>query len=322
MATIVRQPFGKPISMRVAYAEALVELGTMEENVVVLSADVSNSDHSDRFAAAFPDRFFNVGIAEQALVDIAVGLANGGKTPIANTFAFLFATRALEQVRTHLSYGRANVKLAGAYAGLSDSFDGPTHHSITDLAIMRSLPHMTVVVPADAVGLKKLLPQIAAWPGPVFFRLCRNEVPTIMDDGYEPEIGKGVLLRDGEDVTIFGCGVLLARCLQAADQLTKEGIRARVVEMHTLKPLDRELVIRCAAETGAAVTVEEHSVIGGLGGAVGEVLLAERPVPLERVGLADIYAETGPYDAILDKYGLSVEEIVASAGRAVDRKRR
>jgi transketolase len=320
MADLVRERFGEPVSMRVAYGQALVELGRARDDVVVLSADVANSDHSYMFEEVFPERFFNVGIAEQALVDVAVGLANGGKVAIANTFAFLFATRALEQVRTHLCYGQANVKLAGAYAGLSDSFDGPTHHSVTDLAIMRSLPRMAVVVPADPVGLARLLPQIAAWEGPVFFRLCRNEVPVVFGEGYAPQIGKGIVLRGGTDVTIVGCGVMVSRCLEAAQQLAGAGTDARVVEMHTLKPLDEELVARCAAETGALVTVEEHSIIGGLGGAVAEALVAREPVPLERVGVADTFAESGPYGELLDKYGLGVGDIVAAAQRAVGRK--
>ena len=320
MAQLVNDPFGQPVSMRKAYGQALVELGRAREDVVVLSADVSNSDQSYMFEELFPERFFNVGIAEQALVDVAVGLANGGKLPIANTFAFLFATRALEQVRTHLCYGQANVKLAGAYAGLSDSFDGPTHHAVADLAIMRSLPGMTLVVPADPTGVKKLLPQVAAWEGPVFFRLCRNEVPVIFGDLYEPSIGKGVELREGTDVTIIGCGVMIARCLEAAKQLAKDGTRARVVEMHTIKPLDRDAVARCAVETGALVTVEEHSVIGGLGGAVAEALVEDEPVPMERVGLADTFAESGPYNELMDKYGLGIEAIIAAAQRATTRK--
>jgi transketolase len=320
MAELVRKPFGEPVSMRQAYGQALVELGRAHEDVVVLSADVCNSDHSYMFEEVFPERFFNVGIAEQALVDVAVGLANGGKVPIANTFAFLFATRAVEMVRTHLCYGQANVKLAAAYAGLSDSFDGPTHHAITDLAIMRCLPHMSVVVPADPVGISKLLPQAVARSGPVFFRLCRNEVPVIFGEAYEPEIGQGIVLREGPDVTIMGCGVMVARCLQAAECLAKAGIHPRVVEIHTIKPLDRELVARCAAETGALVTAEEHSVIGGLGGAVAEALVASEPVPLERVGVADTFAESGPYDELMDKYGLGVDDILAAARRAIARK--
>jgi transketolase len=247
-------------------------------------------------------------------------LANGGFVPIANTFAFLFATRALEMVRTHLCFGKANVKLAGAYAGLSDSFDGPTHHSITDLAIFRSLPGMTIVVPADPLAVTRLLPQVAAWEGPVFFRLCRNEVPQIFTDDYQPEIGKGITLVEGDDVTIIACGVLVARSLQAADALRREGIHARVVEMHTIKPFDAELVTCCAQETGAIVTAEEHSTIGGLGGAVAECLAAAHPAPLERVGLADTFAECGPYADLLDKYGMSVEAIADAVRRVLKRK--
>ncbi|NIO10930.1 MAG: transketolase family protein [Deltaproteobacteria bacterium] len=320
MGERVRSVFGEPVSMRKVYGEALIELGKVRDDVVVLSADVSNSDYSGMFEAVYPDRFFNVGIAEQALVDVAVGLANSGKVAIANTFAFLFATRALEQVRTHLCYGQANVKLAGAYGGLSDSFDGPTHHSVIDLAIMRSLPYMTVVVPADPVGVKQLLPQIAAREGPVFFRLCRNEVPVLFGDLYESEIGKGVVLQDGVDVTIIGCGVMVHRCLLAARQLAERGIQARVVEMHTIKPLDREIVCRCAADTGALVTAEEHSIIGGLGGAVAEALVEGESAPMERVGLADTFAETGPYGELMDKYGLAIDAIVSAAERAIARK--
>lgn len=320
MAELVRAAFGEPVSMRDAYGKALVALGAARDDVVVLSADVSNSDRSGMFEAAFPQRFYNVGIAEQALVDVAVGLANAGKVPIANTFAFLFATRALEQVRTHLCYGRANVKLAGAYAGLSDSYDGPTHHSITDLAIMRSLPNMTIVVPADPVAVNMLLPQVAAWKGPVYLRLCRNEVPVIYGDAYAPEIGKGVLLREGRDVTLVGCGVMVAHCLGAAAELARRGLDAGVLELHTLKPLDDVLLVLCAQQTGAVVTAEEHSIIGGLGGAVAETLSERYPVPVQRVGLADTFAESGPYAAIMDKYGLSLRAIVTAAERAVQDK--
>jgi transketolase len=321
MTDLIRASFGQPVLMRKAYGEALVEVGKEQERLVVLSADVSNSDYSFMFEQAFPERFFNVGIAEPAMVDTAVGLANGGFIPIANTFSFLFATRALEMVRTHLCYGKSNVKLAAAYSGLSDSFDGPTHHSITDLAILRCLPHMTVVVPADPSAVKRLLPQVVAWDGPVFFRLCRNEVPQIYTDAYQPEIGRGVTLLDGNDVTIVASGILVSRSIEAASQLREEGLSVRVVEIHTIKPLDEELLTRCARETGSVVTVEEHSIVGGLGSAVAEALTTSWPVPIERVGLADTFAETGPYDALLDKYGMSVKSIAEAARRAMKRKR-
>jgi transketolase len=307
---------------RLAYGKALVELGKTHPDVVVLSADVSNSDHSFMFADVYPDRFFNVGIAEPSLVDAAVGFAYSGKVPFANTFAVFFSTRAIEMVRTHCCYGKANVKLMGAYGGLSDSFDGPTHNSITDIAMMRSLPNMTVIVPSDGPSIRKLLPQVADWKGAVFFRLCRNDVETIHDEKYAPVIGKADVLRDGGDLTIIGTGVLLPRVLQAAEALAKEGLKARVLEMHTVKPLDDDAVIKAARETGAIVTVEEHSVIGGLGGAVAETVAEEAPVPVKRIGLRDQFAETGPYDAILDKYGMSLDDIKKAARAAVKAKKR
>jgi transketolase len=288
---------------------------------VALSADVSNSDFSSRFAEAFPERFVNVGIAEQSLVDVAVGLAYSGKIPFANAFAFLFATRALEMIRTHLCYGNANVKLMAAYAGLSDSFNGPTHNSISDVAIMRSLPRMTVVVPGDTVALAKLLPQVAEWPGPVYFRMNRNDVPLVFDESYAPVIGKTIALRSGGDVTIICNGMMVSRSLEAADLLAGEGISAAVLEMHTVKPLDTEAILASAEATGALVTAEEHSIIGGLGGAVAETISDACPVPLKRVGVADRFTETGPYHAILDRYGLSVAHVVAAAKAAVALKR-
>ncbi len=305
------------INMRLAYGQALVELGRTHPDVVVLSADVSNSDHSYMFEEAFPDRFFNVGIAEQCLVDVAVGLAAGGKIPLANTFSFLFATRALEMVRTHLCYGQANVKLMGAFSGLSDSFDGPTHHSISDIAIMRSLPNMTIVVPSDPISLKKLLPQVADWQGPVFMRLTRTEAPVLFDEDYSPRIGKAVVLRQGTELTVLSTGLMLDRCLNAAEALSKEGIEARVMDMHTIKPLDTQSILEAAQETGAIVTVEEHSIIGGLGAAVAEVVTESYPVPVRRVGIADQFTETGPYDDLLDHYGMSQKDILKAAHKVL-----
>jgi transketolase len=309
------------VLMRKAYGEALVKLGESNPDVVVLSADVSNSDFSFMFQEAFPDRFINVGIAEQSLVDVAAGLAYSGKIPFANTFAFLFTTRALEMVRTHLCYGEANVKLMATYAGISDSFDGPTHHAITDLAIMRAMPNMTVVVPGDTIALARLLPQVAEWKGPVYFRVNRNEVPVIFDAAYQPVIGKAVHLRQGKDVTILCCGLMVSRSLEAARVLANEGIQAGVTEIHTIKPLDEQAIIQAARETGALVTVEEHSILGGLGGAVAEVVSGKFPVPVRRVGLADRYAETGPYNTLLDHYGMAVEDILQAVKQAVKMKK-
>jgi transketolase len=303
--------------MRNAYGEALVELGHARPDVVALTADVSNSDFSWMFADAFPGRFINVGIAEQSLVDVAAGVAYTGYVPFANTFAFLFATRALEMVRTHLCYGGANVKLMGAYCGVSDSFDGPTHHAITDMAIMRALPGMTVVSPADTVAVKKLLPLVAEWQGPVYMRLNRNEVPVLFDDTYAPVIGTAMTHRAGTDVTLVGTGLMLSRCFEAADLLATEGISARVVEVHTIKPLDEETIVAAARETGAVVTAEEHSIVGGLGTAVAEVLSEQTPVPLRRVGVRDRFATTGPYAELLEYLGLTGPAIAAAAREAI-----
>lgn len=311
----------KQIKMRDAYGEALVRLGERYEDVVALTADVCNSDRSIFFEKAFPERFFNLGIAEPSLVDTGVGFAYSGHVPFVNTFAVFLATRALEMVRTHVCYGRANVKLMGAYAGLSDSFDGPTHHSITDVAIMRSLPNMSVLVPSDPNEMDAILEAVYRWNGPVYCRLNRNEVPTISEGDVPPfEIGKARVLREGTDVTIIANGMMLSRALGAVGKLSGEGLEARVVEMHTVKPLDVEMVEKASEETGAIVTVEEHSVIGGLGGAVAEAVGASKPVPVLRVGVDDRFAETGPYNTILDAYGMSVEDIVAAAKKANEKK--
>ena len=250
-----------------------------------------------------------------------MGLAYSGKIPFVNTFAFLISTRALEMVRTHICYGEANVKLMGAYAGLSDSFDGPTHHSIIDISVMRSLPNMSVVVPSDPIAMKKLLFQAAESPMPVYFRLCRNEVPVLFDDQYEPRIGRAVLMNSGSDVSIIGAGVALSRCIEAAARLRSEKISAAVVEVHTIKPLDTQVLLQEAKNTGAVVTVEEHNILGGLGGAVAELLSDAYPIPVKRVGIHDRFAESGPYPDLLDRYGLSVDNIVTAAKAAIALKK-
>ena len=309
------------VSMRVAYGKALAAYGAVNERVVVLDADVSASTQTHFFAKAFPNRFFNVGVAEAGMVDVAVGLALGGKIPFVNTFAFLLALRAAEQVRTCVAYARTNVKLVGSYAGLSDAFDGPTHHAICDVAVMRAIPNMTVVVAADAVEVAKLVPAVAEYDGPVYLRVSRADVPLVFGEDHAVTIGKGTVLRDGNDVTLVATGIMVTRALSAADQLHAQGISVRVVSIHTIKPLDNELILRAAEETGALVTIEEHSVVGGLGGAVAEFLSGERPTPIVRVGLQDTFARTGAYDTLLDMFGMSVNDIAAAAKRAVSLKR-
>jgi transketolase len=308
--------------MRQAYADALVELGHTRPEVVVLTADVQTSDYSYRFGEEFPQRYVNVGIAEMALIDVAVGLANAGFSPFANTFAVFIASRALEPILTHLCYGRANVKLMAGYAGLSPQFEGPTHHAIADIAAMRSLPGMTIVAPSDPMGMARLLPQVASWPGPVYFRFSRNEVPVLFDETYRPRIGEAVSLRTGRDLTIVANGMMVSRALWAADSLIGEGIDAGVIEIHTIKPIDRTHILSAAEQTRAIVTAEEHSVIGGLGSAVAE-LVAEAgvPAPVVRVGLGDRFACSGPHTELLEAFGMAVSDIAAAARTALSLRR-
>jgi len=307
-------------SLRRAYGESLADYGAANTDVAVVVADVSSSVQTSYFAERFPERFFNVGITEQSMVDVAVGLALGGMIPFANTFAVLFL-RTFEQIRTCVAYARTNVKIVGGYSGLSDFKDGPTHHADTDIAIMRSLPNMTVVEVADAVETRKMVPAVAELDGPVYLRITRADMPVLFEEGYELEIGKGVILRDGDDVTLIGSGVMVYRCLEASEILAHEGIDARVVNMHTIKPLDTSLVEKAAKETRAIVTAEDHSIIGGLGGAVAEALSSTSPAPLERIGIKDVFTETAlTYDDLLDHYGMGVKDIIESARRATGRK--
>jgi transketolase len=311
------------VPMRKAYGESLVELGRRDSNVVAVTADVQTSDFSYLFGEAFPDRYFNVGIAEQCLVDVAVGLSYGGLVPLVNTFAVFMASRALEPILTHLCYGRANVKLMAGYSGISPQMEGPTHHAITDIAVMRCLPGMTIVSPADAAAMRVLLPQVAAWPGPVYYRFCRNEVPVVFDESYAAQIGRANQVRDGDDVTLIGIGTLLARCLEAANELAGRGIQARVLDMHTIKPLDSDAILAAARETRAIVTAEEHTILGGLGGAVAELIAeAGLAVPIRRIGLNDRFAESGPYFEMLDKFGMSAHSIACAAQELVATRRR
>jgi transketolase len=309
------------LSQREAYGRTLAEYGATDSRVVVLDPDTSSSTLSSFFAKRFPDRFFNIGIAEPCMVDIAVGLALGGYVPFANAFAALISFRAMEQVRTCVCYARTNVKLVAGYAGVSDYKDGPTHHAITDIATMRALPEMTVIVPADANEIVRWVPILAEYDGPVYFRLSRSASLPVHDADVAPQIGVAIPLRGGSDLTIIAAGTMAGRSVQAADRLAAEGISARVLEMHTIKPLDVDALAQAAEETGAIVTAEEHTVIGGLGGAVAEALGARCPAPLERVGLRDTFARTGPDpETLMDAYGLAVDDVVDAARRVLARK--
>ncbi len=302
----------KMIALRDSFGEALVELGRENSEVVVLDADVSSSTKTALFGKAFPDRFFNFGIAEANMMDAAAGFATVGKIPFASTFGFLTTLRAGEQVRSSIAYPNLNVKVCGSYGGLSDSFDGVSHQTIYDLAIMRATPNMTVVVASDDILTRRAVQAIAKYRGPVYLRLCRNEVPVLENEDRTFEIGKGILLREGSDVTILVTGVLVSKALDAAERLKKEGVHARVIEIHTLKPLDEEIIIKAARETKGIVTVEEHSSIGGLGSAVAECVVKHCPVRVEIIAIRDTFAETGPYDVLLEKYVLTNHSIERS----------
>jgi transketolase len=311
----------KKISVRKAYGEALADYGTVNPEVVVVVADVSSSVYTSFFAERFPNRVFNVGITEQSLIDVAAGLALGGMIPFANTFAALFL-RAFEQIRTCVAYARTNVKIVGGYSGLSDYKDGPSHHAEADIAIMRSLPNMTVIEAADAFEVKKIVPLVAEYDGPVYLRISRAELPVLFDDNHKVEIGKGSIVRDGNDITLIASGVMVSRCLEASKILANKAINARLINMHCIKPLDVSLIEKAAKETGAIITAEDHSIIGGLGSAVTETLGDKCPVPIERIGIADTFTETSlTYEELLDYYGMGVKNLVEAAQRVIKRKK-
>lgn len=308
-------------AIRDVYGETLAQLGRENKDIVALEADVGSSSKSIVFGKEFPNRYFNVGVAEANMVAVAAGLATTGKIPFANTFAAFMVLRAADPVRSLVAYTKLNVKLAGTYAGLSDSYDGASHHAIADIAFMRALPNMTVISVSDPVEAELATRAAAAFKGPVYLRLSRAEVPVVLDKAsYDFTIGKGVTLVDGGDLTIVATGYMLIKALEAAQMLAALGIKARVVNIHTIKPIDRELLIACARETGAIVTAEEHSVFGGLGSAVSEVLATNCPVPIEFVGIEDTFTESGDYEKLLTKYGLSAAHIVARAQQVLKRK--
>lgn len=309
------------VEMREAYGMALLRHAGPDPRVVVLDSDVSKSTMSCRFAKAYPERFFNVGVAESNMTAMAAGFASVGKISIVNTYGIFLSTLALSATRALVAYLDLNVKLFASSSGLSDSYDGPSHHSTEDLAIMRSIANMKVMVAADNAAIDWMVGATITMPGPIYVRVCRTAVPSVHSTSTKFEVGKGLVLRDGSDATIVACGVMVARALEAADILAGDGLRVRVVDMFTLKPLDGELLRRCSRETGCIVTAEEHSVIGGLGGAVAEELaLSGLRVVMDFVGIQDTFTQTGPYDAILARYGLDAPNIAAKVRRAVSRK--
>ena len=296
---------------RDAYGQALVELGHLHDDIVVLDADLSSSTKTAGFGKAFPARFINAGIAEQNMIGMAAGLAAAGKTVFASSFAIFAVGRAFEQVRNSLAYANLNVKVCATHAGLTVGEDGGSHQAVEDIAVMRSVPNMCVVVPADGPSTKAALYRLYQRKGPAYLRLGRLAVPKIYDgEKIDFVIGKGIELRKGKDVTIIACGIMVHKSLEAAKLLAEEGIEAAVIDMHTIKPIDKELIIKQARSTGAILTVEEHNIIGGLGSAVAEVVAENHPVFVERLGIEDIFGQSAGPEELLEHYGLTVQNII------------
>ncbi len=308
------------IATREAYGQTLAELAATDKNLVVLDADLSKSTKTADFAKVCPERFIDVGIAEQNMITVSAGLATLGKNVFCSSFAIFAVGRAFEQIRNAIAYPQLPVTIAATHAGLTVGEDGATHQAIEDVAIMRAVPNMTVIVPADAEETRQAVRQLAEYPHPAYLRLGRLAVEQILPADYKFEIGKGTVLKDGGDAVIFACGLILGKALQAAEQLAAEGVKAAVVNMPTIKPLDTELVCQMAKQCGAAVTVEEHSIIGGLGSAVAETLAEHCPIPLVRVGVNDQFGQSGKPDELLSEYGLTAENIAAKVKEAISRK--
>jgi len=310
----------KKIATRESYGNALAALGE-KYDIVVLDADLSKSTKTDTFKKKFPERFINMGIAEQNMMSTAAGLASCGKVVFASSFAMFAAGRAFEQIRNSICYPNLNVKIGATHAGITVGEDGATHQCLEDLSIMRSIPNMVVINPADDVEARAAVEAAVKHNGPVYLRFGRLAVPVLYDEAdYKFEIGKGVLLKDGTDVTLVATGLMVETALNAREELLKDGINARVINIHTIKPIDREILVKAAKETGAVVTCEEHNVIGGLGSAVAEVLCEEAPVPMERIGVKDMFGKSGVPAQLLKDYGLTCEDIVAAAKKVISKK--
>ena len=309
------------IAMRDAYGETLVELGKENPNIVVLDADLSKSTKTNVFAKAFPERHFNFGVAEANMMATAGGLATCGKIPFASTFAVFATGRAWDQVRMSICYPELNVKIVATHGGITVGEDGASHQANEDIALMRALPNITVIVPADAVETKKAVRAVADYVGPVYMRLGRSAVPVVFDEDYDFMIGKAEVVRPGDDVSVFACGIMTAQALEAAEILSGEGISAEVVNVSTIKPLDAETIFYSVRKTGCAVSAEEHSIVGGLGGAIAEALIDSCPVPMERVGVPDTFTESGKPDELLKKYGMTPTDIASAARLAIQHKR-
>ena len=310
----------KKVATRAAFGNALVELGAERDDFVVLDADLAAATQTGMFKKAFPDRFYDCGIAEADMIGIAAGIAATGKKVVCSSFAMFAAGRAFEQIRNSVGYPHLNVIIGATHAGISVGEDGATHQCCEDIALMRTIPGMTIINPADETEAKKAVEAAFELDGPVYMRFGRLAVPVIFGEDYKFEVGKSVELKEGNDVTIIATGLMVAEALEAYELLKKEGINARVINMHTIKPLDNEAVIKAAKETGAIVTAEEHSVIGGLGGAVSELLSEEYPVPVLKLGVYDTFGHSGPAPKLIDEFGLRAVNIAEKAKKAITLK--
>jgi transketolase len=311
---------GDKIATREAYGRALVRLGETNPDIVVLDADLAKSTKTIKFKERYPDRFFDMGIAEADMMGTAAGLAAAGKIAFASTFAIFATGRAWEQIRNSICYTNLNVKIAASHAGIAVGPDGSSHQAIEDIAIMRAIPNMKVIVPADGVETERAVEEIIRTPGPAYLRLGRSGVPVIYDQDYRFRLGKASMLREGSDVSLIAVGSMVQLALTAADTLSKEGINARVINMSSVKPIDSEAIASAVSETGALVTAEEHTIMGGLGSAVAEVVCEMTPVPVLRVGIRDVFGESGEAGELMEAYGLTANAIADAAREAISRK--
>ena len=295
---------------RQAYGEVLVELGANNKDLVVMDADLSKSTMTVGFSKAFPERFFNMGIAEQNMYGVAAGLAASGKTVVASTFAMFATGRAFEIIRNSIGYPHLNVKICATHAGVTVGEDGASHQAIEDIALMRTIPGMTVLNPSDGVSARKAVEAAVAMEGPVYVRLGRAAVPIVYDEDMDIEIGTGILVKDGTDVTIVATGIMVNEAMQAAEKLEAEGISARIIDIHTIKPIDEEIIVKAAKETKGIVTAEEHSIIGGLGSAVAEVTAKNAPAKIRMIGIQDRFGQSGKPDQLMAEYNLTADDIV------------
>lgn len=308
------------LSQRVVFGETLVELASQDSRVVCLDGDLATSTRTDMLFKAHPDRFFMMGIAEQNMFGVAAGMASVGLIPFVSTFACFTAKRALDQIRIVIAQPGLNVKFIGAYSGILTGKTGKTHQSVEDLTVFRAMPNVVSIAPIDGVEVRQAMHAMVEYDGPVYLRLTRDPMPVIMGDSYQFQIGKAVTLREGKDITLIGTGEQTQRCLDAANLLAAEGISAFVLHVPTLKPLDVEAIVNAAAATGLVVTAEDHSILGGLGGAVAEVLGEEYPVPMKRIGLRDTFGESASNAPLLEKYGLTARHVAAAAKTLLEKR--